>query len=145
MADSDYRETDRPLPPAWGDPAAAPDVRRANDPSSAYQCGLAALTAGCAMGVGSVLAMILGTLIFHHGPHGVPVGLSFAGALIGVIIGSVGALASLAFGICGWIMAKGEKASLVMPIAGVGASAIGLLLWVIAAIVLLMVLGGMIR
>jgi hypothetical protein len=145
MEDSDFREAGRPLPPAWSEPAATPDVRRANDPSTAYQCGLVSLLCGCAMGLGSVLALILNMLILQHGPRGLNVGLSFAAGLIGVIIGSVGGIASLIFGISGWIRARPERASPAMPMAGVGASAVSLVLWIIAATALLMALGGMLR
>jgi hypothetical protein len=150
MEESDFRDGGRLSPPAWSNPSNAPagnaDIQRAsNDPSSAFQCGLASLMVGCAIGLASPITIVAAAVTFHHGPHGIPTVLAFVGGLIGVIIVAAGAVVSLIFGIYGWLRAGRQRASLVLPMAGTAASAVGLLVWIIAAIVLLMVLGGFIR
>ncbi len=150
MDESDFREAGRRSPTPWGEPAKPPtdhpDVQRpSNDPSSAFQCGLASLMVGCAIGLASPITIAASTLIFNHGPQGIPTALAFAGGLIGVIIVAVAAVVSVIVGIIGWQRARAERASLVLPLVGTAASVVGLLVWIIAAIVLLMVLGGLIR
>jgi len=150
MEDSDFRDSAGLPPPAWGSPSEAPagqaDIHRpANDPSSAYQCGLASLLVGCTVGLASGLVIILATILFYGGPRGMPVVLAFATGLISVLVVAAASIGSVIFGIYGWYRAKADRASVAMPIAGVGASSVGLLAWIVAAADLVSVLGGFFR
>ena len=150
MEDSDFRDSAGLPPPAWGSPSEAPadqaDIQRpANDPSSAYQCGLASLLVGCTVGLASGLVIILATILFYGGPRGMPVVLAFATGLISVLVVAAASIGSVIFGIYGWYRAKADRASVAMPIAGVGASSVGLLAWIVAAADLVSVLGGFFR
>ena len=150
MEDSDFRDSAGLPPPAWGSPSEAPadqaDIQRpANDPSSAYQCGLASLLVGCTVGLASGLVIILATILFYGGPRGMPVVLAFATGLISVLVVAAASIGSVIFGIYGWFRAKADRASVVMPIAGVCASSVGLLAWIVAAADLVSVLGGFFR
>jgi len=150
MEDSDFRDTAGLPPPGWGSPSEAPadqaDIQRpANDPSSAYQCGLASLLVGCTVGLASGLVIILATILFYGGPRGMPVVLAFATGLISVLVVAAASIGSVIFGIYGWYRAKADRASVAMPIAGVGASSVGLLAWIVAAADLVSVLGGFFR
>jgi len=150
MDDSDFRDSAGLPPPAWGSPSEAPagqaDIQRpANDPSSAYQCGLASLLVGCTVGLASGLVIILATILFYGGPRGMPVVLAFATGLISVLVVAAASIGSVIFGIYGWYRAKADRASVAMPIAGVGASSVGLLAWIVAAADLVSVLGGFFR
>lgn len=150
MGDSDFRDSAGLPPPAWGSPSEAPadqaDIQRpANDPSSAYQCGLASLLVGCTVGLASGLVIVLATILFYGGPRGMPVVLAFATGLISVLVVAAASIGSVIFGIYGWYRAKADRASVAMPIAGVGASSVGLLAWIVAAADLVSVLGGFFR
>ena len=150
MEDSDFRDSAGLPPPAWGSPSEAPagqaDIQRpANEPSSAYQCGLASLLVGCTVGLASGLVIILATILFYGGPRGMPVVLAFATGLISVLVVAAASIGSVIFGIYGWYRAKADRASVAMPIAGVGASSVGLLAWIVAAADLVSVLGGFFR
>ena len=100
MGDSDFRDSAGLPPPAWGSPSEAPagqaDIQRpANDPSSAYQCGLASLLVGCTVGLASGLVIILATILFYGGPRGMPVVLAFATGLISVLVVAAASIGSV--------------------------------------------------
>jgi len=89
--------------------------------------------------------IILATILFYGGPRGMPVVLAFATGLISVLVVAAASIGSVIFGIYGWYRAKADRASVAMPIAGVGASSVGLLAWIVAAADLVSVLGGFFR
>jgi len=118
-----------------------PDVRGSLDGfTSAAQWGLASLLIGCTLLLAACVTLGFNVVLFHAGPRGIPTGLAFAGGLIGALVVAMLGLTSIMFGIRGWQHASAAGSSHALPIAGVAASAVGLVAWLIAAIDLMMIL-----
>jgi hypothetical protein len=144
MTDSDIRDLSRPgKPTSWNVDTLAgqPDFRAPiTGFTSAVQWGLASILIGCTLLVTASVVLVFNVLLFHGGPAGIPTGLALAGGLIAALVVSALGLASLLFGVRGWQEAYASSSSPGLSIAGVGASVVGLVAWMIVAIDLIAIL-----
>jgi hypothetical protein len=108
--------------------------------ASAAQWGLASLLIGCSLLIASCCTLAFNVLLFRGGPAGIDVSLAYAGGLIGVVAVAVLGVASLVFGIVGCQKAYAYRTCPALGLAGLIASAVGLVTWLVAAIDLVMIL-----
>jgi len=148
MSEGEFRDTPRPpRPEAWDDPRFdhADDVRPRVGLSGSVQWGFASLLIGCTVILGSVVTLVFNVALFRGGPAGIPVTLAFGAGVIAVIVGALLAIASIIFGIRGWLHAVAERSTPALAAAGTTASIAGLLFWIIAGVDLIMILTGFLR
>jgi hypothetical protein len=146
MSDFDIREGSKsaPVDPRNVEkPLVRPGERgRLTGIDGAVSWGLASLLIGCTVLLAGCTTMVFAVLLFRAGPSGLPTALCFAAGLIGSLAIFVLALASLVFGALGWQSAHAHGSSPALGVAGVAASAVGLVTWLIAAITLIVLLAS---
>ena len=108
--------------------------------ADAAQWGLAALMIGGTLVVASCALLVFNILFWRTGPAGIPMGLAFMGGVVGTLgilcLGGFG----IAAGIRAWSRAASDGTCLALPLAGLLASAAGVVAWLIVAIDLIMIL-----
>ena len=104
------------------------------------QWGLASLVIGSVIFLASPVLLTFNTLLAHGGRFGMPMGLVWTASIIGLVVLMSLVIASVAFGIRGWLMSRRQRQPVAFGVAGTLMSVAGLLSWLIAGIDLIIVL-----
>jgi hypothetical protein len=104
------------------------------------QWGLASLVIGSVIFLASPVLLAFNTILARGGSYGIPIGLAWTASMIGLIALFALAIASVAFGVRGWIMSRRQRQPVAFGVAGTLMSVAGLLSWLIAGIDLIIVL-----
>jgi len=104
------------------------------------QWGLASLVIGSVIFLASPVLLAFNTLLAHGGRFGLPMGLVWTASIVGFVTVLALAIASVAFGVRGWMMSRRMREPLALGVAGTLMSAAALVGWLIAGIDLIIVL-----
>jgi hypothetical protein len=106
----------------------------------AAQWGLASLLIGGVLILASCITLVFNVLLWRTGPAGIPIGLAYAGGIIGTVVVLALGIVGIVFGVRGWLRASSDRACAALPVAGTLTSLVGVVTWLVAAIDLLMIL-----
>jgi hypothetical protein len=85
---------------------------------SGAQWGLASLMIGSVVFFGSPVLLVFNTIFMNHGRYGVPMGLAWTASIIGVTTILAIGIASIVFGIRGWLIACRQRQCPALAVAG---------------------------
>jgi hypothetical protein len=115
-------------------------VPSSSTPGDAAQWGAAGLAIGGVVLIASCTVLVFNILFWRSGPAGIPISLAYAGGIIGSLAVLVLGVFGLVSSVRGWQRAYSDRVCPAFPIAGVVASATGVVAWLIVAIDLIMIL-----
>ena len=119
-------------------------VKPAGEARHAFGCGaqwgLASLVIGSVIFLASPVLLAFNTLLAHGGRYGMPMGLVWTASIVGFVALLAVAIASIVFGVRGWMLSRRIREPLALGIAGTLMSIAALLSWLIAGIDLIIVL-----
>jgi hypothetical protein len=104
------------------------------------QWGLASLVIASVIFLASPVLLAFNTLLSHGGHYGMPMGLVWTASIVGFVFVLALTIASLVFGVRGWMLSRQMREPLALGVAGALMSVTALISWLIAGIDLIIVL-----